>query len=239
MLTGQRKTFSQPNAGSCGLVRAPAGTLLTGSCAAALLLPCSLFPHSFLLCIYSSDPCVFVAEPFSVFDAFSCWQGTASSFCTLESSPLFDPRKPLNNNKSTLAVELSRTGFSYSSDILHLCPIFMSDLRWYISCSWQEVCKTSLALLGRGECCFSRAIERYLCVLPLLHLPAFHAKYHHASPSHLRHRWQEALVPSGWPQLPAIPALPSQLGVFPYIPSQCLFIFHPNLTEESPDKGTN
>lgn len=102
--------------------------------------------------MYSSDPCVFVAEPSSLFDAFFLWQGTASSVCTLVSSPLFDPRKPLNKNKSTSAVALSRSGFSYSSGILHLCPIFMPDLRWHISCSWQEVCETSLALSGRAEC---------------------------------------------------------------------------------------
>lgn len=135
-------------------ILAAAGTLLTGSCAPALLLPCSLFPHPFLLCVYS-DPSVFLAEPSSVFDAFSLWRGTASSLCMLVSSPLFAPRKPLNNSKSTSAVALSRTGFSYSSGVLHLCPIFMPDLRWHISCSWQEVCKTSLALLGRGECCSS------------------------------------------------------------------------------------
>lgn len=90
-----------------------------------------------------------------MFDAFSLWQGTASSLYALVSPPVFDPRKPLSNNKSTSAVALSRTGFSYSSGILHLCPIFMPDLSWHISCSWQEVCKTSLALLGRGECCSS------------------------------------------------------------------------------------
>lgn len=149
MLTGQRKAVYPSQ------ILAPAGTLLTGSCAPALLLPFSLFPHPFLLGMYSSDPCIFVAEPFSVFDAFSLWQGTASSLCTLVSSPLFDPGRPLNNNKSTSAVALSRTGFSYSFGILHLCPIFMPDLRWHVGCSWQEVCKTSLALLGRGECCSS------------------------------------------------------------------------------------
>lgn len=81
--------------------------------------------------------------------------GTASSLSVHGSSLLLDPTKPLNNNKSTSTVVLCRTGFSYSSGFLHLSAIFMPDLRWCISSSWQEVCKTSLALLGHGEYCYS------------------------------------------------------------------------------------